>query len=389
MQRPLTSLTAIGLLSAGAYAHAQSSVTLYGIVDAGIAYVHDSAGTNGANQGSQLRFSSGTMSGSRWGLRGSEQLGNGLQAVFQLENGFNAGTGTFNQGGREFGRKAIVGLSSTRWGTLTLGRQYDPVVDLVQPLTGDAYFSGTFATPGDIDNYDNSSRISNALKFTSPDLHGFSVEAMYAFGGTAGSVSNGQTYSLGASYANGPLGLAAGYFHANGGSTAANGVRTWSGSADTLFNTAINSGYGSAKSMQIVRAGARYQLGALTLGASYSNIRYGRDSLSTFGEDETFNSGALLVAYTLTPSSRAGFGYNYTKSGGAASAHYQQLNLGYDHALSKQTDLYLLAAYQKAGGNTLSASGRSIAADASIGSYGINSGSDSQALAAIGVRHRF
>ncbi|WP_414444740.1 porin [Burkholderia sp. 22PA0106] len=389
MKRTVTSLAALGLMSAGTAAHAQSTVTLYGIVDAGIAYVHNSAGTGGINQSSLVRFSSGTMSGSRWGLRGSEALGNGLQAIFQLENGFNAGTGTLNQGGREFGRKAIVGLSSPSWGTLTLGRQYDPVVDLVQPLTGDAYFSGTFATPGDIDNYDNSSRINNSVKYASPDLHGFNIEAMYAFGGTAGSVSDGQTYSVGASYASGPFALAAGYFYANGGRTAANGVRAWSGSADTLFNTVINTGYASAKSMQIARAGARYNLGALTLGVSYSNIRYGRDTLSTFGKDETFNSGALLAAYTFTPTSRAGFGYNYTKSSGAASAHYHQVNLGYDYALSKQTDLYALAAYQKAGGSTLNAAGRTIAADASIGSYGISSGADSQALAAIGIRHKF
>ncbi|PRE45518.1 porin [Burkholderia multivorans] len=376
-------------MSAGATAHAENSVTLYGIVDAGIAYVHNSAGTGGVNQSSLVRFSSGTMSGSRWGLRGSEALGNGLQAVFQLENGFNSGTGTLNQGGREFGRKAIVGLSSASWGTLTLGRQYDPVVDLVQPLTGDSYFSGTFATPGDIDNYDNGSRINNSVKYASPDLHGFNLEAMYAFGGTAGSVSDGQTYGLGASYTNGPLALAAGYFFANGGRTATNGVRSWSGSADTLFNTVINSGYSSAKSMQIARAGARYNVGELTFGISYSNIQYGRDNLSTFDETETFNSGALLLAYRFNPTSRAGFGYNFTKSSGAASARYHQFNLGYDYALSKQTDLYALAAYQRASGTTESASGHAIAADASIGSYGINSGANSQALAAVGIRHKF
>lgn len=389
MKRTVTSLIALGSMSVAATAHAQSSVTLYGIVDAGIAYVHNAAGTNGANQSTLVKFSSGTMSGGRWGLRGTEDLGNGLLALFQLENGFNAGAGVLNQGGREFGRKAVVGLSGANWGTVTLGRQYDPVVDVVQPLTGDSYFGGTFATPGDADNYDNSLRVSNSVKYVSPTYRGLSFEALYAFGGAAGSVAEGQTYSAGASYTQGPFALAAGYFYANGGRTATSGVRTWTSSSDSLFSTVVNQGYASARSIQIARVGARYVLGALTLGLSYSNMQYGRDSLSTFGETEKFNSGAVLAAYQFTPASRAAFGYNYTKSDGAASASYNQFNIGYDYALSKRTELYALAGYQKSSGTTLNSAGRVIAANASIGSYGVNSGSDTQALAAVGIRHKF
>ena len=117
------------LVAAGA--HAQSSVTLYGIADAGIAYVHNAQNANGSNASSLVKFSSGNLSGSRWGLRGIEDLGSGLSALFQLENGFNIGTGALGQGGREFGRKAVVGLGSSTYGTVTLGRQYDPIVDLV------------------------------------------------------------------------------------------------------------------------------------------------------------------------------------------------------------------------------------------------------------------
>ncbi|MBZ4242149.1 porin, partial [Mycobacterium tuberculosis] len=75
---------------------------------------------------------------------------------FRLENGFNVANGALGQGGRMFGRSAWVGLSGANWGAVTLGRQYDPVVDLVQGLTQDNYFGGVFATPGDLDNYDNS-----------------------------------------------------------------------------------------------------------------------------------------------------------------------------------------------------------------------------------------
>ncbi|WP_438392073.1 porin [Caballeronia sp. DA-9] len=387
MKRKVTSMMALGSMAVAVNAYAQSTVTLYGVIDAGIAYVHNVA-ASGVNQSTLVKFSSGNLSGGRWGFRGTEDLGGGSSAIFQLENGFNAGTGVLNQGGREFGRKAVVGLVNNNWGTVTLGRQYDPVLDVVQPLTGDSY-GETFGTPGDADNYDNSVRISNAVKYVSPNMHGLVVEALYAFGGTAGSTGDGQTYSAGASYSQGPLALAAGYFHANGGRTASNGVRMWTSSADSIFNSVVNQGYGSAKSIQIARAGALYTIGTLSLGASYSNIEYARDGLSNFGKNEKFNSGALFVNYQITPASRAAMGYNYTKSDGSASAKYNQFNLGYAYSLSKRTDLYALAAYQRASGTTLSTAGKIIAADASIGDYGANSGSNTQGLAIVGIRHKF
>ncbi|NIE87101.1 MULTISPECIES: porin [Burkholderia] len=386
----LLALPAIASLATGV-AHAQSTVTLYGIVDAGIAYVHNAQGANGANQSTLVKFNSGNMSGSRWGLRGTEDLGGGLAAIFQLENGFNVGTGALGQGGREFGRKSIVGLSSKTWGTVTLGRQYDPIVDLVQGLTEDGPFGGTFATPGDLDNYDNSLRVSNSVKYTSPLIAGLQFEALYALGGVAGQTGNGQTYSFGASYANGPLSLGAGFFSANGGNTVATGAtsRTWTSTSDTLFNTVVNSGFASAKSIQIVRAGAQYVLGAATFGLAYSNTQYAGDSLSTFRSTAKFNSGSGFFNYRFTPALNTGVGYSYTSLTGPASAHYNQVNIGAVYSLSKRTDLYALAGYQKASGKTLGSGGALVDAKASIGSYGVNSGTDTQELAVVGIRHKF
>jgi predicted porin len=105
-------------------AHAQNSVTLYGLIDEGVNF------TNNAGSGS-----AGNAAGSRWGVRGSEDLGSGLSAIFRLEGGFNASNGEFGQEGRLFGRQAYVGLQSDRYGTLTLGRQYDPTVDLFSSIT--------------------------------------------------------------------------------------------------------------------------------------------------------------------------------------------------------------------------------------------------------------
>src|SRR5471030_3350083 len=102
----------LAIVFASIQAHAQNSVTLYGIIDTGFTYTHNSGGS-----ASQFGLSSGNESGSRWGLKGSEDLGGGLKTIFQLENGFNSTTGKLSQGGREFGRPAFVGLSGTSWGT--------------------------------------------------------------------------------------------------------------------------------------------------------------------------------------------------------------------------------------------------------------------------------
>ncbi|SAL06005.1 porin [Caballeronia calidae] len=127
-----------------------------------------------------------SLSGSRWGVKGQEDLGGGMKAIFQLENGFDPGTGRLNQGGREFGRQAYVGLSGNQWGTVTLGRQYDPSVYMVQGITADNYWGAIVATPGDVDNYDNSLRVSNAVKYVSPNFAGFQVEGLYGFSNLAG-----------------------------------------------------------------------------------------------------------------------------------------------------------------------------------------------------------
>jgi len=385
--KKLTYLAAAVATLATPVAFAQSSVTLYGLIDAGIAYVNHASGST-----SLVKFSSGNTYGDRWGLKGSEDLGGGLKTVFQLENGFNLGTGAAGQGSREFGRKAIVGLSDDSYGSITVGRQYDPIVDVVQPLTEDAYFGGTFATPGDSDNYDNSVRVSNSIKYVSPLINGLQGEALWGSGGVAGSVANGQTLGLGLSYAQGPLALAVGYYRADGGnttSTAAPDTRTFTSSSDSIFNTAINSGYASAKTVQIARAGATYAVGNALLGLSYSNVAYKPDGLSTFTETAKLNVGGAFLNYHVTTPLLLGVGYNYTKASGNVSAHYNQFNLGADFALSKRTSLYALAAYQKADGTTLSATGAPIAATASIGSYGVNSGANNQSLAIVGIRHRF
>ena len=164
--------SSLAACAAGA-AQAQSSVTLYGIIDTGVEYV-----TNvGPQKSSVVRMPSLTGSiPSRWGLRGTEDLGGGLSAVFVLESGFAPSQGTLNQGGRLFGRQAYVGLSG-RWGTLTLGRQYSQIY---WAIPGDTMGPNVYAA-ADLDPYLAQPRLDNAIA--------------YSF--TSSGLTVGVTYSLG------------------------------------------------------------------------------------------------------------------------------------------------------------------------------------------------
>ena len=385
MKKLALSTLSLALLGAAGAAQAQSSVTLYGVIDTSITYVHGNAG-QGNNSWS---MGSGNLQGSRFGLKGSEDLGGGLKAIFQLENGFNSASGALGQGGRMFGRQAFVGLQSDQYGTLTLGRQYDPLVDLVQAVTADNYFGSVFATPGDVDNNDNSLRVSNAIKYASPVWGGFQFEGLYGLSGVAGKPGSGQTWSVAAAYNNGPIGVAAGYFYANNPTPAAGSRTNWtSTTADNIVDGPINSGYVTAKSIGIAQVAGQYAIGPVTLGLGYSNAQYKPDASSGFGSTEKYNTGRAFVTYQVTPPLLLGLGYSYTKASGDTDAKYHQVSLGADYSLSKRTDVYLVGAYQHASGTQRVDANTTQAAQASIGSYGY-AGTKSQEMVALGLRHKF
>jgi predicted porin len=385
-------LAAATLAAIAACAHAQNSVTLYGAVDTGLAYFSNEHGAHGS--GNTFQMAAGNLSPNLWGVKGTEDLGGGLSAIFKLESGFNIDNGNLGQGQRIFGRTAMVGLSSSNLGTLTVGRQYDPLIDLLQPLTNDDTFGPTFATPGDIDNYDNSYRTNNSIKYTSPDFAGLKVSGMYAFGGVAGSVSSGQTFAIAAAYNHGPLGLGAGYFHANSDhATAASFDGLNPDAADFAVDSqAISGAFVSANSMQIIRAVGDYNFGSVTAGLAYSNVQYNDYASAAGSQNSTkFNTGQLFVDYQVTTMAVVGFGYDYTKgSGNNVTVAYNQFSLGADYFLSKRTDVYALAGYQRASGNTISgATGQVVTAVASMGDFGNDASTNNQTMAMVGIRHQF
>ncbi len=194
-------------LSSAAFAQS-STVTLYGVADAGVSYQsHVNGGTN--RQGSIAALSSGGLSGSRWGIRGVEDLGGNLKGIFVLESGFDIDTGRSAQGNRLFGRQAYVGLQGD-FGAITMGRQQNALFDLFgayDPMS----VAGVYSLNA-VDNQFNG-RADNALKYTGK-FGGLTATGFYSFGRDAnvglggevpGSFKVGTNFGGGLAYANGAL----------------------------------------------------------------------------------------------------------------------------------------------------------------------------------------
>jgi predicted porin len=387
MKKSLLALAALGAFAG--VAHAQSSVTLYGIVDEGFNINTNAGGKHLYN------LSSGVLQGSRWGLRGTEDLGGGLKAIFVLENGFDTNTGKLGQGGLLFGRQAFVGLSSN-YGSITLGRQYDSAVDYVGPLeVGDQWGGYITAHPGDLDNLNNDYRVNNSIKFTSNNYNGLTFGGLYSLGGVAGETGRNQIFSLGAGYANGPLVLGAAYLNARNPAVSFFGNNT-STSTPSAVTSPVIAGYTSANTYQVIAAGGAYTFGAATIGGTYSNTKFmnlGSSAASPFsGQTATFNNGEVNFKYQLTPALLVGAAYDYTRGSkieGDSAPQYHQGSLGIDYFLSKRTDIYIVGVYQHALGDTLSTTGTKVVpAVASISNL-TASANQNQLTARVGIRTKF
>ncbi|SAL85292.1 porin [Caballeronia arvi] len=388
-------LFAAGACVVASSAMAQSSVTLYGIVDTGFIYNSNAGGER------QYAMSSGNMSGNRWGMTGVEDLGGGISAVMRLEAGFSSINGTIGQNGTEFGRQAYVGLSSNTYGSVLLGRQYTTVYDFVGPfesgLAWAAAGAGFGAHPGDVDNLDGTNRANNLIKYQSPSYNGLQFGGMYSLGGRPGSVGTNQIWALAASYGIGPFKMAVGYQSTHNPNFSFFGNKANDSTTASNMRSPVYSGYATAGSQNIFAAGGSYVLGNATLSVVYSNTRFG--SLGTQGVTgmtaaqnayrgtAAFNSYEGNVKYQFTPSLSVGVSYAYTSNGGnngSGGADYHQVNVGTDYLLSKRTDVYALVFYQKANG--IDSTGRAATA-ALFGATASNS--DRQTVALVGIRHRF
>jgi predicted porin len=375
---------ALSVLAAASSAHAQSSVTLYGILDAGLMYTNNVA--KSGVSGPLFQATSGNISGSRFGLRGAEDLGGGLKAVFVLENGFNIQNGKLGQDGREFGRQAFVGLASSQYGTVTLGRQYDSLVDFVAPLSATAGTFGDtgFAHPFDNDNLNHSVRMSNAVKYMSNNYAGFKFGTLYSFSNATNFAMN-RAYSFGASYNYGPLNVAAGYLQTNGSNSASN----TGGAIDTAESTANGTGgfqVGSSRT-RAFGGGVGYVFGPAQVGFVYTHSQYvGTNSFGLANGSMRFDNFDLNAKYALTSAVSLGIADVYT-SGHLSGAttfgedpKFNQVDLQAVYSFSKRTDVYAEAMYQHAIGNKFVAF---------INTAGGASSTANQVVATVGVRTRF
>ena len=387
-------LTTAILASIAGVAHAQSSVTLYGVIDAGVNYISNVKNSNGTTGSShQVSYGDGVAQGSRWGLRGTEDLGGGLKAIFVLENGFNSGNGTAGQGGAMFGRQAFVGLTQSNIGSLTFGRQYSLNTDILgsQYSTGGNTVSGNWAYHfNDIDQL-TSSRINNAVKFQSVNFAGFTFGALYGFSNStsfAGAPATGTTanpiagssraYSFGANYGYGPFSIGAAYFN-----------QTYPGQTTPSTSTTIsNVTQGTLRDLRSFGVGGRYIVGPATLWALWTNTLLSPIA----GSSTLYNAYEAGGKYAFTPALSAGLGYTYSRTSGSQTAHWNQVNASLDYALSKRTDVYGLVSYQDASGTL---TGSSTKVQAQIGDSGSNifqpsgTGSQDQVAIRVGIRHKF
>lgn len=371
MKKTLMALAIASAITTPAFA--QSSVTLYGIVETGLTYVNNSAGDK------LVQMQSGVIQGSRWGLKGSEDLGGGLKTIFQIESGFDLDTGKLGQGGLGFGRQAYVGVSSDQWGMLTLGRQYDSIVDFVGPTTFNGIWGGYFSHAGDIDNTNNAFRVNNTIKYTSINYGGLQFSGMYAPGGVAGSFGENSTVAAGGSYTHGPLYIGAAYFYARNPATQF---------ADGNFvpNNSVDQGpfgyVGHPRNEQIIGVGGTYAIGPTLIGLDYTNTRF--DDANGTTSSVTFNNYEVWGQYSPTAATTLGAGYTFTDAKVNYSGQkpkYNQVNLLADYKLSKRTDVYLMGVFQHASGGAY--------ANIYNGFLASQSSTDTQVAARIGIRHTF
>lgn len=391
--------SAAALTTFVAAAHAQSSVMVYGILDQAITYTNNTGTTNADGtvtpRGAQFALDSlSGMAGSRWGVRGDEDLGGGLHTIFTLESGVNMPSGGLGQGGLMWGRQIFIGLRSERYGQVTVGRQYDSVNNFTMMLDAGALASnGAAMHAGDLDNAAINLRQNNSIRYLSPKIKGLTFGGGLAIGGVSGDFTNGLQYNFGAQYDTGvglKVGAAYEFFKNPTGPTNGTGWFTSNG-AGTLLSHQLDAGYTSAQSFQIAMIAAQYTKGAWTFAGSWSNAQFGK--MTAFnGGMATFNTFDLGAQYMWSPFFSTAVGWNYQTSTGVnrpdgtrvGNQHSNQFYTRTSYDLSKRTLLYVAVGYQDARGVN-SQGGRAVADIDNIA----DSSTGKQVVARLGIRHSF
>lgn len=356
-------LLAAALLAgfAGA-ASAQSSVTLYGIVDGGLRYTNVSLANGSGATNFGLAY--GTQSGNRFGLRGVEDIGGGNKVTFVLENGFELGNGTQQQGGRLFGRAAWMGIENNSWGYVRIGRQLnfgtEYINNAIDPFGAGFGQLNMGAAFGVL----NTDRISNTIKYQTPNMSGFQAGIGYSFAnGATGLYGNGtgtkddqvggtgynfltsnntRQLTLGAKYANGPVYVAASYDKVYGQDTLGGGdasIGSWNIAGAYDFKVVkLMAGYGQTRDGVILGQGGG-GTGATLAGSSIGTGE------NVFANGVGTNSYIVGLTVPVNPVSRVLLSWTMltpnTNMKDAFNAQNQTAyNLAYTYDFTKRTNMY-------------------------------------------------
>ena len=359
MNKKLIALAVAAAIAPAAAMADSGNVTIYGQANA--SYDNINTGANG--QDTLHRLSSNS---SRLGLKGTEDLGNGLSAVWQMESSILLDTGAGNLGGRN----SFVGLSSKTMGTALVGRHDTPYklgtgsLDVFGDTMGD-YNSIIGSLNGAI-IFD--SRLGNVAAYISPTWSGFhfAVATVTANEPGNGSVANGKAYSATGVYANGPLFASL----------------SWEKAQDTAAgNTASVAATGAGNDAKAVKLGLGYTVAGVKLGFVYENTGVS-SGLQGLGMDRTaylLNAGYTMGSNTLKASfAKANDGDS------AADTAAKQWTLGVEHAMSKRTSVYAL--YTKM--DNSSGAAYNIGGNGAGGAYNPAVGEDPRAIS-LGMKHNF
>jgi len=343
-------------LCAGGVAHAQSSVTLYGIADAGLMYQSHATG----NTGRQFSMTNAGYSPSLFGITGIEDLGGGLKATFKLESGIDLSNGGFdNPGGSKglFNRIADVGLTSERYGTVLAGLQISPFFNMIYDLDprSSAEF-GSMLTPVIDNSLIAALFMPNAITYTSPDMGGFQVAGMFGLGGVPGNFRAGRSWSVSGKYTNGALLIGAGYISVNNASDAALGAM------DSLF----------LANVRAWTAGASYKFGTVTVKASFANFKSNSvpaalDPALTYSTDSSVNVYSGGVDWFALPYLDLNAGVYYQQDRVHSGNRSITAAFGSQFFLSKRTALYAQVGFVN---NKCSADGACLGSGISVESEG-------------------
>ena len=346
MKKTLVALAALAVVGA---ASAQSTVTLFGSIDAsvGVRELKQTgvfAGAAANDRGPEVM--SGQQNGSRWGMRGSEDLGGGMKANFNLTNGFNVDTATAAQGGLLFGREAWVGLSGG-FGAITLGRQVTIMANGPWAITGgyanyDAW-SSTTANAG----FGNARSVAqdvvrkdSSVQYQTPNMGGFTGTVMWAPGenGIVAGTNNTSYYSLGLGYVNGPIGIQFGYekdtLRTGGAAAVAAGFAVSQVTGLIVPVAAVAATPLVQTSQNQWALGASYNFGIATISGSVI-----RASLGTSDD----RGWAMGLSAPLGPVS-LDFEYarEKTTTAGVFASKADAINFRVNYPLSKRTKVYAL-----------------------------------------------